>query len=726
MSRMDAQTGKRSPGSLAWLVVSIIGVIAAGLGMRLLGVPQASAQAPVTRPGMQAAPAGAQPRQPATSAAAGGALRPAAPGGISASAARPSGGATAPINTAGAMPSGTPAAVRPDPNTLQVMAVVNAEQITRTELGRECIRRYGEEVLESVVNRLLIADSCAKQGIKISDADVSAEIDKIAAKFGLSRDRWLALLRDERGFSEAQYRSEVVWPMIALRQIAAAQIQVTPEELRKAFDSEFGPKVKARLIATDNQQSAAQARQAAIANPANFGELSKQFSSDPGVASAYGVIPPIRKNLGDANLEQVAFSLQPGQISQVVNVANMYYVLKCEEQLPQQRLTSQQQVEQEARLRERIKENKLRVAAGQYFDSVHKQAQIVNIYNDPAKAAQQPGVAATVNGRPISLESLAAECITRHGQDVLDGEINRKVLQQELNRKRLTVDQADIDAEVARAAESYGHVKDGKPDVKTWLEKVCEAPGATVDLYVRDAVWPSCALKKLIGTKIDVTEDDLKKGFESNFGERVEVLAIVLSDQRQAQKVWEMARNNNTDAFFGELAQQYSIEPASRGNNGKVPPIRRHSGSPLVEQEAFKLKAGELSGIVAVDDQFIILKCQGRTQQVQKDYNAVRGELYKDILEKKQRLLMTKEFDRLKDVAQVDNYLAGTSQTGGTKPAGANTLPATVGAAAGSVAPRVSAAPARPAVTPAPGTATQPRTTAPPVAPKTAVPTKAR
>ena len=40
--------------------------------------------------------------------------------------------------------------------TLQIMAVVNGEQITRTELGRECIRRYGEEVLESMVNRQLI------------------------------------------------------------------------------------------------------------------------------------------------------------------------------------------------------------------------------------------------------------------------------------------------------------------------------------------------------------------------------------------------------------------------------------------------------------------------------------------------------------------------------------------------------------------------------------------
>src|SRR5262249_5648975 len=99
-------------------------------------------------------------------------------------------------------------------------------------------------------------------------------------------------------------------------------------------------------------------------------------------------------------------------------------------------------------------------------------------------------------------------------------------------------------------------------------------------------------------------------------------------------------------------------------NGGKVPPIRRFGGSPMIEEEAFKLKAGELSGIVSVDGQFIILRCQGRTKPVQTDFKAVRGEVGKGIQEKKLRLLITKEFERLREVAQVDNFLAGTSQSG--------------------------------------------------------------
>jgi parvulin-like peptidyl-prolyl isomerase len=668
-----------SPGGWLWMVGSVIAVVAIVVAIRLTSSPQVAAQAPVVRAGSAMAPP--RPANPTQLPAAGQqAARPPVPGapmqtplpqvGANPAAARPQG---PPAPGGGVQPAAATApsksAALPPVSTLQVMAVVNGEQITRTELGRETIRRYGEEVLESMVNRQLISDACAQKGIQVTDADISVEIDKVAGRFGLARDRWLQLLREERGFSEEQYRREVLWPMLALRQVVSSDIEVTDADMKKAIESEFGAKVRCRLIACDNQQKADQARAEALAEPNAFGEKSKKYTVEPGVAAAYGVIPPIRRHLGDPLLEQVAFSLKPGQISEVVHVANMFYVLKCEEIMPQQYLSNQQLAEQQARMKEKIKENKLRVSAADFFEKKKKEAQIDLILGDKPeqlqKQQQMPGVAAVVNGRQITLAQLADECITRHGGEVLDGEVNRRILQQELNRKQLAIDKPDIDSEVSRAADAYGFVtKDGKPDMERWLKSVTEQPGATVDLYIRDAVWPSVALKKLVGSRVEVTDEDLRRGYESNYGERVEVQAIVCGDQRQAQKVWEMARNNNTEPMFTELAQQYSIEPSSKANGGKVPPIRRFGGSPLIEEEAFKLKQNELSGIVAVDGQYIILRCLGRTKPVQTNFNDVRPELVKDIQEKKLRMLMTKEFDRLRETSQVDNFVAGTSQSG--------------------------------------------------------------
>src|SRR5690606_21311997 len=121
---------------------------------------------------------------------------------------------------------------------------------------------------------------------------------------------------------------------------------------------------------------------------------------------------------------------------------------------------------------------------------------------------------------------------------------NRKILTQELTRKRHAVTQNDLDGEVARTAEMYGFVqRNGKPDIEKWLAHVEKEEGAPVELYLRDAVWPAVALRKLVGEKVEITEDDLQKGYESNYGPRVEVQAIVLGDHRQAQKVWDQARN---------------------------------------------------------------------------------------------------------------------------------------------------------------------------------------
>lgn len=167
-----------------------------------------------------------------------------------------------------------------------------------------------------------------------------------------------------------------------------------------------------------------------------------------------------------------------------------------------------------------------------------------------------------------------------------------------------------------------------------------------------------------MGGSINVTDEDMRKGFESNYGERVESLAIVLSDERRAHEVWELARANSTEAFFGQLAEQYSIEPVSRSNSGRIPPIRRHGGQPLVEEEAFQLKPSELSSIIATGNRFILLRCLGRTTPVVQEMRAVRTLLYEDIKEKKLRIAMANEFGRLQNSAQIDNFLANTTQSG--------------------------------------------------------------
>ena len=190
--------------------------------------------------------------------------------------------------------------------------------------------------------------------------------------------------------------------------------------------------------------------------------------------------------------------------------------------------------------------------------------------------------------------------------------------------------------------------------------EVTENNSVPVEVYKNDSVVPSVMLKKLVGQGVEVTEADLQKGFDANYGPRVRCLAIVMDNQRRAQEVWDKARKNLNEKFFGDLAEQYSTDASTRVLRGEIPPIQKHGGEPLLEKEAFALNdADPMSGIIQVGDQFVILYYQGLTQPSVPDFATVRNDIYADLYEKKLRIAMATEFDRLQENARIVNELTG-------------------------------------------------------------------
>ncbi len=533
---------------------------------------------------------------------------------------------------------------------LNIVARVNGEEISRNELGRQCLWHFGEEVLESVVNRQLIEQHCQQNNIKVTDAEVQAEIERVARSFGLPVDQWLKLLEKDRDVGPRQYSREIIWPKLALERLAAPALKVSPQELQEAFEMEFGPSVQCRIIVCTDRTKAEQAHAEAVANPDDFGNLAKRHSDDAS-ASSKGLIQPIRKHMGDLAIERAAFGLLPNQVSDLLVVDSQYVILKCERHYPAQKVDFDAVHE---KLSQAIRDRKLSTEANKLLVDLQKRAHVQNTLNDKQLRDQNPGVAAIVNGRKITMRELAEACIERHGSEVLQGAIDRKLLEQTCRSKKVKITQEDINREIARAAQAMGK------DVDAWLREL-EARGVEMNLYVHDTVWPTAALKKLVGPSVEVTDEDLKKGFEANYGPRVRCLAIVFNNQRQAQKVWEMARANPSKEYFGELAAQYSVEAGSRGLKGEVPPIQMHGGQPNLEKEAFGLKTGELSGLVHIGDNWIVLYCLGRTTPTPIEFGDVREEIYSDLLEKKQRIAMAKMFNGIRKTAQIDNFVDNTS-----------------------------------------------------------------
>lgn len=544
-----------------------------------------------------------------------------------------------------------------------VVAVVNADPITRKSLADQAVVRYGNDVMDNMINRHLILQACQHNGIEVTKQEVSSEIHRLAAKFGLSMESYLKLLEDERDITPNQYSREIIWPMLALRKLVADKVEVTQEEFNRAFLSEFGEAVKCRLIMTAEHGKAVKLHNQAVAAPEQFASLAKKFSEDEASASVGGLIPPIRRYQGDSRLEEAAFSLKDGDVSAIQQLGDQWIFMQAVRRIPASTPSPNALPAIREQINDRIRDQKMKSAAAELFTKLQQEARVEKVLGDQELSAKYPGAAAVINGEQLTIALVAEECIKRHGDDVLEGEINRKLLSQALRAAGKHVTDSDIEAEIARAAISFGFIRsDNTANVEAWMESVLANDNVTREVYISDSVWPSVALTKLVEDDVQLSEQDLKEGYESAYGPRVEVLAIVLSDQRSAQKIWEMARDNPTDDFFGKLAEQYSVEPVSASNMGKVPPIRKFGGQPAVEKEAFALKPGELSGIIATGGKYILLRCQGFTEPVVSDRSAVQAELVRDLTEKKTRRMMMQRIESLREAAEIENFLVAATQ----------------------------------------------------------------
>ena len=547
-----------------------------------------------------------------------------------------------------------------------VVAAVNGHLISRNELAEECRVHYGKEVLESMVNKYLILSECRQMGITITRREVDDEIDQMAKSFSLSVEQWMKLLVQERGIKPDQYANDIIWPSLALRKLAGEKLRVTQKELAEAFELEYGAAVKVRLIACGALDRAQKIQALAAANPTEFGSLAKEYSEDAPSASIKGLVPPIRKYGPYRELEEAAFGLADGQVSGVIHSAGQYVILKREGLIAPRQITMAQAA---PRLEKIIRDRKMRQVATEIFQELQKKARVQNVLNDPRLRQQVgEGVVALVNGSPIYLRQLDEECMNRHGTDVLQGLVGRRVLELACKQNQVTVSPEEIDAEIVHAASQTGRLlPNGSPDVTGWLATVCKQQGVSIETYRREAVWPCVALRKLAVGKIDVTDEDIKKGFEANYGPRVRCRAIVLNNLKRAQEAWEAARQKPTVENFGELAAKYSIERSSRALEGEVPPIRRYGGQPLLEKEAFDLKPGELSGVIQLDDKYVILFCEGFTKPIEVAFDAVKKDIAQDIREKKERLAMNEYYDRMQDMTTIDNFLDPAASHSPTK-----------------------------------------------------------
>ena len=278
--------------------------------------------------------------------------------------------------------------------------------------------------------------------------------------------------------------------------------------------------------------------------------------------------------------------------------------------------------------------------------------------NEVAGRAQvgQQRFLARVNGELVTYDEVAQECVDRHGKDVLENVINRKIIQQACKQQNVTVTETEVNQEVLRISKRFGL------DVDGWYNLLQTERGLSRVQYQRDVIWPILALKKLADEKVEISDRELQKAYQNNYGEMVKARMIMMDHPRRIVELWEKIRKNPDD--FERFAREYSIEPNSAALGGAIPPIRRFSGDANLSNAAFKLKPGELSGIIQLGDglnRYVILKCEGRTKPVNHDLKSVQADLHASLSEEKIQQAVSRVFEKLKKQSRIDNYITKTA-----------------------------------------------------------------
>jgi len=258
-------------------------------------------------------------------------------------------------------------------------ARVNGEAISYEALAKECVTKHGKEVLENMINRAIIRQACADKGVTVSEAEVDQEVVEISKKFGLAIDQWYKMLEAERGLNPEQYRRDIIWPMLALKKLAGKDVKITREMMQKAYEDNYGPRVKARMIVLDNPRRATEIWEKIKANPDDFESLARDYSVEANSRALGGTIPPIRKNSEGTHeaLRKAAFQLkEEGEISGILQVGpGQYVILKYEGRTEP---VSHSVEDVQAQLHAELEEREVQKLVGETFEGLQKSARVDN------------------------------------------------------------------------------------------------------------------------------------------------------------------------------------------------------------------------------------------------------------------------------------------------------------------------------------------------------------
>ncbi|HEX3150612.1 MAG TPA: peptidylprolyl isomerase [Gemmataceae bacterium] len=226
-----------------------------------------------------------------------------------------------------------PAAPVADAGDKRVIAYINGSTpITREEFGDYLINMYGKDRVRLYVNRRIIETAAAAKGITVTPQEVEAIIEQDCAKLGMDRAKFVDLVLTQKyGKTLPEWREDVVKPRLMIQAMCKAQLKIDDAELKKVYDSIYGEKIQVKVIVwpRDREKDLARVYDRIRSSDQEFDDAARaQPYAD--LARIGGMVDPIGRNSGPgtAKVEEIAFRLKDGQLSEMIDTGSGLMVIK--------------------------------------------------------------------------------------------------------------------------------------------------------------------------------------------------------------------------------------------------------------------------------------------------------------------------------------------------------------------------------------------------------------
>jgi len=207
------------------------------------------------------------------------------------------------------------------------------------------VGELAQQALDSLIGLELLYQESQAHGVVVTDAAVDDEITH--SKSGFPDAHAFETAMKAKGMTDADLRRETRKTMAVNRFLEGGiwkDVRISPEQIKSFYEEnkeEFKhpPQIrvsqiliripeKASPAARDAAQQQAAALFAQLKAGADFAQLARQHSQDPGSASLGGDLGYIAKGDMDPAFEQRAFALAPNQLSDVVTTPYGFHIIR--------------------------------------------------------------------------------------------------------------------------------------------------------------------------------------------------------------------------------------------------------------------------------------------------------------------------------------------------------------------------------------------------------------